>query len=439
MMSRAADKKRVTLSDLHTVQRPRASAGTPRETVRDRVAAEGLRAQLPARAAIATLVVAVQYGLLALARGSLANAALVEVLAAYLAFVGLMRWRVARRGEATPAVVTIALAADIAFVFAVTAAGASPAHYERALLGTMIVIHVANFYFGRRQAWRAVVIGIIAYLVLIAAASARGLPVDRLEELWSLAVGIAGTMLVVTQAGHVRRRLHRIVELFERAEKGDFSQSYDEDADRRPDAITRVGRAYNRVREQLASMVLTDSLTGCLNRRGFEQAYAREVSRSRRAGSELALLVLDLDHFKQVNDTYGHLAGDEVLRDAGRLLIQAGRAGDIVARVGGEEFAVLLPDTGATGALHVATRMCDLMRAHEFPTATADGTPIRLTTSIGLATLFPPGAGDDSAAGLAARADSALYVSKRSGRDQVQSWRRSWGFAAGEDPSPESE
>jgi diguanylate cyclase (GGDEF)-like protein len=189
----------------------------------------------------------------------------------------------------------------------------------------------------------------------------------------------------------------------------------------RPDAITRVGRAYNRVRSQLASMVLTDPLTGCLNRRGFDQALAREVARSARAGSDLALLALDLDHFKMINDTYGHIAGDEVLRAAGALLIQAGRAGDVVARTGGEEFAVLLPDTSAAGAFQFASRLCEIVRAHTFPAPAPGADPIRVTTSIGVVAGAPQLDGDFAAL-FSARADIALYAAKRSGRDRVRAW-----------------
>src|SRR5262249_6136679 len=135
------------------------------------------------------------------------------------------------------------------------------------------------------------------------------------------------------------------VALFESAQEGDFADAYNADADTSPDAITRVGRAYNEVRLQLASMVLTDPLTGCLNRRGLDQAIAREIARSGRSGSELSVLAIDLDHFKAINDTYGHVAGDIVLREFGALLAHAARAGDIVARAGGEEFLALLPDT----------------------------------------------------------------------------------------------
>jgi diguanylate cyclase (GGDEF)-like protein len=342
----------------------------------------------------------------------------------YAAFVGTLAIMVGAWRRASPAVVTLALAGDMAFIFAITVAGTTPAHYERALFGAMIVIHLANFYFGRSQAWRCIVVAVVAYLALITVASRHELAIDRMEELWTLVIGAGGTTLVIVHSGHVRRRLRAIVALFERAEEGDFSGEYDEAADRRPDAITRVGLAYNRVRLQLASMVLTDPLTGCLNRRGFDQALAREVARALRAGSELALLALDLDHFKMINDTYGHLAGDDVLRAAGALLNQAARGGDVVARTGGEEFAVLLPDTDAAGAFQFATRLCDLVRAHPFASGTNGGAPVRITTSIGVVAGAPDPDGKFTAL-FSARADVALYAAKRSGRDRVRAWSAS--------------
>jgi diguanylate cyclase (GGDEF)-like protein len=390
---------------------------------RDTAAGEVLQSQRWVRARIALLVALVQGMLILLADGESQRLALLAGTAlSYVLLVHGFALLSRRPSGAPPALVTAALAADIAFVFLVTALGTTPDHYERALLGGVIVVHAANFYFGRRQAWRAAALGLAAFLTLLAFATLRAGRVNLIEEIWSLAIAIAGTTLVIAQAGDVRRRLRMIVELFERAEKGDFTRSYDEDADSRPDAISRVGRAYNRVREQLANMVLSDPLTGCLNRRGFEQAYAREVARSTRAGSDLALLVLDLDHFKLVNDTYGHPAGDEVLRGAGALLAEVCRAGDIVARVGGEEFAVLLPDTGATGSFHFATRLCEAVRSHAFPSPLPDAPPIRVTTSIGVASRLPHRGIDDGTSGLTARADAALYAAKRSGRDRVRVW-----------------
>ena len=417
------DKKPVTLSNLPAIRSVGwVSAATPRDAQRDAAAGAVLVAQARSRIGAALVATVVQLALIYWLGGAGSPTLLLAATFAYAAFAGTLAIAVGAWRRASPAVVTVALAGDMAFIFAMTVAGTSPAHYERALFGAMIVIHLANFYFGRNQAWRSIVLAVIAYLVLLAVASRRGLPLDHMEELWTLAIGAGGTALVIVHSGHVRRRLRTIVALFERAEEGDFSGEYDEGADRRPDAITRVGLAYNRVRHQLASMVLTDPLTGCLNRRGFDQALAREVARSLRAGSELALLALDLDHFKMINDTYGHLAGDEVLREAGALLNRAIRAGDVVARTGGEEFTVLLPDTSAAGAFQFASRMCDIVRAHPFVTAHTDE-PIRITTSIGVVAGAPEPDGKFSAL-FSARADDALYAAKRSGRDRVRAWYR---------------
>ncbi len=416
------DRRPVTLSHLHAVRSVGwVSAFGPRDAERDAAAGAVLAAQARARIGAALVATVVQLAIIDWLSGTGSPTLLLAATFGYAAFVGVMAVAVDRWRRASPAVVTLALAGDMAFIFAMTIAGTTPAHYERALFGAMIVIHLANFYFGRRLAWRMVALAVLGYVVLIVAATRRGLAIDRMEELWTLAIGAGGTALIIFHSGHVRRRLRTIVALFERAEEGDFSGEYDEAADRRPDAITRVGLAYNRVRLQLASMVLTDPLTGCLNRRGFDQALAREIARSLRAGSELALLALDLDHFKMINDTYGHLVGDEVLRAAGALLNQAARASDVVARTGGEEFTVLLPDTGAIGAFQFASRLCEVVRAHAFTPTAKGATPIHITTSIGVAAGAPEPDGKFAAV-LTSRADAALYAAKRSGRDRVRMW-----------------
>ena len=413
--------------DTHPLSRvftPRAVAritSAPSEAGRDAAAAAVLVAQAWSRIGVAIGVTMVQLTIVGWFGGHAAPATLLGITLAYSAFTGLLAILVGGIRRVAPAAVTVVLAGDLAFIFAMTVSGTTPMHYERSLFGAMIVIHHANFYFGRRQAWRALVLSVLGYLALLAVTARQSIAIDRAEELWTLAIGAIGTALVISNAGDVRRRLRTIVALFERAEEGDFSGEYDEAADLRPDAITRVGRAYNRVRIHLASMVLTDPLTGCLNRRGFDQALAREIARASRSGSTLALLALDLDHFKLVNDTHGHLVGDEVLRAAGALLHQACRSGDVVARIGGEEFAVLLPDTDAAGAFQFASRLCDLVRGHPFPPPAAGAGPIRLTTSIGIAASAPESRGD-FAAMFSARADVALYVAKRSGRDRVRAW-----------------
>jgi diguanylate cyclase (GGDEF)-like protein len=154
----------------------------------------------------------------------------------------------------------------------------------------------------------------------------------------------------------------------------------------------------------------TDHLTGLANRRRFERLYCREVERTLRYGHPFCLLLIDLDKFKEVNDAHGHDAGDEVLRRVGNA-IQAGTRGiDTGARIGGDEFAVILPETSLERGLEVAERLRMAIHALEIPMVG------HLTASFGLAELPSCAAGGDE---LRAVADAALYDSKRTGRDRV--------------------
>ena len=171
--------------------------------------------------------------------------------------------------------------------------------------------------------------------------------------------------------------------------------------------------ADNRRLEELAH---TDPLTKTLNRRALNERLAAEMERVRRYSTTLSLLLVDLDHFKQINDTYGHLAGDNVLIEVSGLLQRVVRAVDIVARYGGEEFIVVLPETGAQGAEAFAERVRELIEAHGF--VASRGTPIRLTTSIGVSAF--PGFGVESVEDLLANADQALYRAKSDGRNRVR-------------------
>ncbi|HXT16846.1 MAG TPA: GGDEF domain-containing protein [Gemmatimonadaceae bacterium] len=357
-------------------------------------------------------------------------AALLAVIAGYLGAIGVLGWSLRRHGAAGDSTIAATVACDLLFIFASTLASASPDHYYRILILSFFVLHLTESYFGRRHAVFALGAVVGAYGGLLAAVAARGLTPRWPDELWALALFTITSVAFLVQYGSSQRRLERIVELFEDAEQGDFTNAYDLAADHAPDAITRVGRAYNRVRVQLASMVLTDPLTGCLNRRGLDQAMAREIARSARAGSELSLIAFDLDHFKHINDSYGHLAGDVVLRDFGALLVQIARAGDMVARTGGEEFSILLPDTDPAGAYRAGVRVCDSVRSHHF---LVNGKRVQVTISVGVVSVS--GAAHDAAGtSLKARADEALYAAKRGGRDRVRVWND--GLASLESETP---
>jgi diguanylate cyclase (GGDEF)-like protein len=318
-------------------------------------------------------------------------------------------------------IAALAGVAEIALIFGLTIALSAPQYYDRILIFGFVALYLNSRYFGREHAAIVLALIVAGYASLIQMSIARGAPLQWPEEIWSIAAFVLASLVLLIEYGSLRNRLETIVRLFGRAEEGDFAEAYDEEADTRRDEIAQVGRAYNRVRGQLASMVLTDPLTGCVNRRGFDQALAREIARAGRAGSELALLALDIDHFKAVNDTLGHLAGDAVLREVGKLLLRAARGGDVVARTGGEEFALILPDTSASGAYQLASRLCEAIRAHRFSNGERG---VVLTASIGVVATDASWREDMSnvAEILKGRSDEALYAAKRGGRDRVRVW-----------------
>jgi two-component system cell cycle response regulator len=171
-------------------------------------------------------------------------------------------------------------------------------------------------------------------------------------------------------------------------------------------------RADNRRLEALAT---TDPLTRVLNRRALLDRLNAEVDRARRFNGVLSLLVLDVDHFKPINDTYGHLAGDSVLRQLGALLDDAVRKVDIVARYGGEEFVMLLPETSREGGILFAERLRERIAAKPFDVGLEN--PVHLTVSIGIASFPSPRV--TTTEDLFARADEALYRAKSGGRNRV--------------------
>lgn len=167
--------------------------------------------------------------------------------------------------------------------------------------------------------------------------------------------------------------------------------------------------------ERLQVLAVTDPLTELPNKRAFEHALARDLARADRDGTALCLMVIDLDFFKRVNDTHGHAAGDEVLRSVSAVLQSTLRAGDLPARLGGEEFGVILPSTEVDGGRIVAERT---RAAIEARAVTSAGRALRVTASIGVATMRGPGCRAASKE-LFARADAALYEAKRNGRNRV--------------------
>jgi diguanylate cyclase (GGDEF)-like protein len=168
--------------------------------------------------------------------------------------------------------------------------------------------------------------------------------------------------------------------------------------------------------DALVELSSRDALTGLANRRAFELALSREIDRVARSGEPALLLTLDIDHFKRVNDTWGHNAGDQVLRAVAAALIDSVRPMDLVARVGGEEFAIILPNCASAFGETVAERV--RRRVERMPVAVAPGQQISCTVSIGGA--FAPQWVRSTAALWVERADQQLYLAKAQGRNLVR-------------------
>ncbi len=159
----------------------------------------------------------------------------------------------------------------------------------------------------------------------------------------------------------------------------------------------------------------TDALTGLANRRHFDEQLERVLAETDRFGGSCALVICDIDFFKKVNDTYGHDAGDAVLMQVAEALREAVRAVDVCARIGGEELAVILPQTALEGAVELADRLRQRVASLAVP---HDGVTLRVTVSAGVSTYS---AGEPGKSQLFKRADEKLYLAKNAGRNRVES------------------
>ncbi len=177
-------------------------------------------------------------------------------------------------------------------------------------------------------------------------------------------------------------------------------------------ATNNIEAAYH---DEIYRLTTVDGLTQVFNRRYFEDAIERELSRSRRYARPLSLVLMDIDHFKKINDTFGHLAGDAVLKDVASTVRSRTRREDVLARYGGEEFALLLPEIDQKGAVQMAEKVRKLVEKHAFA---FDGEIIPVTLSAGVATVQ---AKNEDPPELVRRADEKLYESKTSGRNRVSS------------------
>jgi diguanylate cyclase (GGDEF)-like protein len=189
------------------------------------------------------------------------------------------------------------------------------------------------------------------------------------------------------------------------------------------DLLDEVDREFQ---QQIHRLIAHDELTGLLTSKSFFSELRREAARAEVESRPFCVLMMDLDHFKEVNDTYGHLVGSKTLEETGRVIKEALRAGDVASRFGGEEFAAFLLDANIAQALVAAERVRVAVEEHQFPVARRDdpnsATTHKITISIGVAA-YPDDATDPLH--LVELADSALYRAKRTGRNRICAYRQS--------------
>ena len=239
----------------------------------------------------------------------------------------------------------------------------------------------------------------------------------------SSTVNIAGSNLVVRAADSrpfsdtEREFLRQVFDLIRLAEQTDARMRTFEDRIGRLEGENLDLLMQNRTLSEISAR---DSLTGLYNRWYVMEKIDSEMNRALRHGSPMSVLMLDLDHFKKVNDSFGHSVGDEVLKVVGQVLRESCRVYDVAGRYGGEEFCVVLPETRVGNTKQVAERIRSRLASTELPVGSSS---ITVTASIGVAGMDSvPDEGVVSAAALLDRADRALYAAKHHGRSRVELW-----------------
>jgi diguanylate cyclase (GGDEF)-like protein len=224
---------------------------------------------------------------------------------------------------------------------------------------------------------------------------------------------VVAATLVYTFGGF-RSRMDRLRLFVTRVGQGELTASAPVGNERRPDDLTLLSRSFEAMRDRLSELVGTDSLTGCLNRRALERQLVSIWRMAKRQEASIAVLAVDVDHFKDINDKLGHHAGDEVLRQLAEILHATARDTDSVARPGGDEFVVLLPSQSWDGAMSFAERLRANVDDFVFGPA---GAPLRVTISVGVALARHTDAVSPEA--VLEQADRSLYRAKAEGRNRV--------------------
>lgn len=338
------------------------------------------------------------------------------VAVVYAAVVLITGWFVQRNeaDQPSPWLPALLVTADIVAMGAMFYATTVPLATNRFLILAGLTAPLAAFYFGWGLGAYATVLSAAVYLLIgqILPPFVEG---PRPISVWAnLALYTLSATVMVYTFGRFRARMNQIRLFCKTIEEGDLTGSLELSNAKYPDDLTLLARSFDAMRNGLAEQIGTDALTGCMNRRALEARLRADWRLAKRRGTHIALAAIDLDHFKQINDTKGHPVGDIVLQQLAGIMKSTARDTDAVARFGGDEFLILLPDTGWQGALTFAERL--RRRVDDF-TFGPPGQPMTITISVGVA--LARGTDPISPEELLKEADRSLYKAKQQGRNRV--------------------
>ena len=354
--------------------------------------------------------------------GELSASALTDMAILAVVYVGVvtgMTLGLRRIADESPSawIPSVMLVADAGMLAGFTYLTSQPQQLHRILLLGFLSTQFAAFYFGSRYGVFAAALAIVSYLVLALLAPvfvAGPRPSILVAAANVTFFAIASAVLIYTFAA-IRQRIDALRMYCKVVERGDTALLPPLPSERWPDELTLLARSFQSMHSHLAEQVGSDALTGCLNRRSLEARLRADLRSARRRGSTVAIAVVDLDNFKEVNDSRGHPVGDLVLQQFAAIMNTVIRETDAVARYGGDEFVVVLPDTGWQGALTFADRL--RRHVNEYSFGPPNAPPLGVTISVGVA--LSRASDGITGDGLLQEADAALYRAKTAGRNRV--------------------
>jgi len=304
--------------------------------------------------------------------------------------------------------------ADLAMVGAIVYLTGTPQVSERFLIVALLFVPIGVFYFGSRLGAYSALLSCGIYL-LIGEVLPAHIPGPRpISSPINVALFVMVAAVLTYTFGNFRTRMNQLRQFCKVVEDGDIATGVDLGKSRFPDDFTLLARGFEHMRAGLAEQIGTDPLTGCMNRRSIEARLRTDWRLAKRRGTQVAVVAIDVDHFRRINDTRGHPVGDVVLQQLAGIMKATGRDTDAVARFGGDEFVILLPDTDWQGALTFAERL--RRRVDDFAFG-PPGIPVTTTISIGVA--LARGTDPISPEELLKEADRLLYKAKQQGRNRV--------------------